>query len=59
MFLTDKQTKEFRDKGFVVLKGFFNRLSDDDMRTRYYKDKWKSYAPNESDDARSEESFRV
>lgn len=37
----------------------FNRLSDGDMRTRYYKDKWESYAPSESDDARPEDSFRV
>ena len=37
----------------------FNRQSDGDMRARYYRDKWASYAPNEADDARSEESYRV
>ena len=37
----------------------FNRLSDGDMRARYYADKWASYAPNLADDARTEESFRV
>ena len=37
----------------------FNRQSDGDMRARYYRDKWAHYAPNEADDARSEESYRV
>ena len=37
----------------------FNRKSDGDMRAQYYEDKWASYAPNEVDDARTEESFRV
>lgn len=37
----------------------FNRQSDGDMRARYYRDKWASYAPNEAGDARSEESYRV
>ncbi|MDP6388778.1 MAG: phytanoyl-CoA dioxygenase family protein [Alphaproteobacteria bacterium] len=37
----------------------FNRQSDGDMRATYYADKWVSYAPNEVDDARLEESFRV
>ena len=37
----------------------FNKQSDGDMRARYYKDKWASYAPNQIDDARSEESYRV
>jgi ectoine hydroxylase-related dioxygenase (phytanoyl-CoA dioxygenase family) len=37
----------------------FNRQSDGDMRARYYRDKWARYAPNEADDARSEESYRV
>ncbi len=37
----------------------FNRQSDGDMRARYYKDKWESYAPNQPDSARAEASFRV
>ncbi len=37
----------------------FNGQSDGDMRARYYRDKWASYAPNEADDARSEVSYRV
>ena len=37
----------------------FNKQSDGDMRAKYYEDKWASYAPNEVDDARSEESYRV
>ncbi len=37
----------------------FNRQSDGDMRKQYYLDKWKSYAPNQDDDARTEASFRV
>ncbi len=37
----------------------FNRQSDGDMRARYYKEKWASYAPNEADDARPEASYRV
>lgn len=37
----------------------FNRQSDGDMRAKYYKDKWASFAPNVADDARSEKSYRV
>ena len=37
----------------------FNKQSDGDMRKKYYKDKWASYAPNVADDARSEKSFKV
>jgi len=37
----------------------FNRQSDGDMREQYYRDKWQSYAPNQSDAARAEASFRV
>ena len=37
----------------------FNRQSDGDMRARYYADKWASYGPNKSDDAREDETFRV
>ncbi len=37
----------------------FNRQSDGDMRAKYYEDKWASYAPNQADDARSEDSYRV
>lgn len=37
----------------------FNRLSDGDMRDRYYRDKWRNYAPNNADNARPEESFLV
>ncbi len=37
----------------------FNRQSDGDMRARYYRDKWASYAPNQAGDARSEDSYRV
>jgi ectoine hydroxylase-related dioxygenase (phytanoyl-CoA dioxygenase family) len=37
----------------------FNRKSDGDMRSRYYREKWVDYAPNAPDDARPEESYRV
>ena len=37
----------------------FNKESDGDMRERYYRDKWASYAPNQADEARQDESFRV
>jgi ectoine hydroxylase-related dioxygenase (phytanoyl-CoA dioxygenase family) len=37
----------------------FNRRSDGDMRERYYRDKWSSYPPNQVDEARPEESYRV
>ncbi len=37
----------------------FNRQSEGDMRDRYYRDKWQSYAPNTADQARADESFRV
>ncbi len=37
----------------------FNRQSDGDMRARYYRDKWASYAPNVAADARPEASYRV
>ena len=30
----------------------FNRESDGDMREKYYRDKWESYAPNRADEAR-------
>ena len=37
----------------------FNKQSDGDMRAKYYKDKWASYAPNSVTQPRSEESYRV
>ena len=37
----------------------FNKESDGDMREKYYRDKWESYAPNRADEARTSESFRV
>lgn len=37
----------------------FNRMSDGNLRARYYEDKWKTYPPNDIDHARSAESFRV
>ena len=37
----------------------FNRESDGDKREKYYRDKWASYAPNQADEARTDESFRV
>ena len=37
----------------------FNKQSDGDMRAKYYRDKWASYAPNVADDARSEKSYRM
>ncbi|MBF0354885.1 MAG: phytanoyl-CoA dioxygenase family protein [Alphaproteobacteria bacterium] len=37
----------------------FNRASDGDMRMRYYTDKWKNYAPNKVEDARTNSSYRV
>jgi len=37
----------------------FNKASDGDMRAQYYTDKWASYAPNEADEARTADSFRV
>ncbi|MBT3239043.1 MAG: phytanoyl-CoA dioxygenase family protein [Rhodospirillaceae bacterium] len=37
----------------------FNRESDGDMREKYYQDKWANYAPNQSAEARTDDSFRV
>lgn len=37
----------------------FNKESDGDMRAAYYRDKWANYAPNQEDEARKDESFRV
>ncbi|MDP6012276.1 MAG: phytanoyl-CoA dioxygenase family protein [Alphaproteobacteria bacterium] len=37
----------------------FNRASDGDMRARYYHDKWQSYPPNQAQEARTKETFRV
>ena len=37
----------------------FNKQSDGDMRAQYYRDKWASYAPNQVDQARTGDSFRV
>jgi ectoine hydroxylase-related dioxygenase (phytanoyl-CoA dioxygenase family) len=37
----------------------FNKESDGDMRAAYYRDKWANYAPNQADEARKDESFRV
>jgi len=37
----------------------FNKASAGDMRAQYYADKWASYAPNEADEARTADSFRV
>lgn len=37
----------------------FNRQSDGNMRDRYYRDKWKTYPPNDPEHARSNQSYRV
>ncbi len=37
----------------------FNKESDGDKRKTYYLDKWGTYPPNEADEARTTESFRV
>jgi len=37
----------------------FNRLSDGDMRARYYEDKWATYPPNSSAHPRPEASYLV
>jgi|TARA_B100000315_G_scaffold256034_1_gene300998 ectoine hydroxylase-related dioxygenase (phytanoyl-CoA dioxygenase family) len=37
----------------------FNKDADGDMRAKYYRDKWESYAPNRAEEARPEDSFRV
>jgi len=37
----------------------FNKESDGDMRDKYYRDKWRSYAPNQADQARVQDTFRV
>jgi hypothetical protein len=37
----------------------FNRRSDGDLRLRYYRDKWASYPPNRSGQARVVGSYRV
>lgn len=37
----------------------FNKQSDGDTRAKYYKDKWAKYPPNQIDDARPAESYRV
>jgi ectoine hydroxylase-related dioxygenase (phytanoyl-CoA dioxygenase family) len=46
-----------RDRRNIYLT--FNRLSDGDLRARYYEDKWRSYPPNDVAHARIAESFRV
>ena len=37
----------------------FNRQSDGDMLANYYLDKWRNYAPNKAEDARTDDTFRV
>ncbi|MBI2585133.1 MAG: phytanoyl-CoA dioxygenase family protein [Rhodospirillales bacterium] len=37
----------------------FNKLSDGDMRAKYYQDKWAKYPPNEVKNARPGGSYRV
>jgi ectoine hydroxylase-related dioxygenase (phytanoyl-CoA dioxygenase family) len=37
----------------------FNRMSDGDQRTAYYRDKWESYPPNTREETRDRSSFRV
>ena len=37
----------------------FNRASAGDLRAQYYADKWASYSPNQAEEARAQESFRV
>lgn len=37
----------------------FNKQSDGDKRNTYYLDKWETYPPNQSEEARSNDSFRV
>ncbi len=37
----------------------FNRESDGDMCEKYYRDKWKNYAPNRAGEAREDVSFRI
>lgn len=42
MFLTEEQTKEFEEKGFIVLKGFFDKAVMDKVSTCLdeLRDKW-------------------
>lgn len=37
----------------------YNKLSDGDMRAKYYEDKWANYAPNKIDEVRTGDTFRV
>lgn len=37
----------------------FNKRSDGDKRSEYYRDKWAVYPPNDIEDGRSRDSFRV
>ena len=37
----------------------FNRISDGELRERYYQDKWKTYPPNQVATARQDASYRV
>ena len=37
----------------------FNKLSNGDVRTKYYADKWKKYPPNKAVNARKSKSFLV
>lgn len=37
----------------------FNKRSDGDKRADYYRDKWAVYPPNDAEDGRSRDSFRV
>jgi len=37
----------------------FNRASDGDLREQYYRDKWRTYPPNQVAFARQDSSYRV
>jgi len=37
----------------------FNKQSDGDMREKYYADKWKVYPPNNPENARTDNTYRV
>lgn len=46
-----------RDRRVIFLT--FNKQSDGDLRDRYYREKWKSYPPNQASDARAHDTYRV
>lgn len=57
MFLTDEQVREFRDRGFIVLKGFFDKEAMDKLSA--WLDALSEKKPEEGDEAKYYEKSPV